>query len=136
MNGCGSQAPGSSLRSTTRTPNRSRANRMPDWCGCGCRPVLRWSGTESNPNKPFFGCPNYNNSGKRWCGLFVWADLGGEEMIGREDPIIETDMGKLNLAWRIGKLETEMRTQKLYMSVLMVVVTFLISFGVIVFCKG
>ncbi|MED6113465.1 hypothetical protein PIB30_071001 [Stylosanthes scabra] len=130
MNGCGSQAPGSSLRSTTRTPNRTRATRVLDWCGCGFRPVLRWSGTESNPNKPFFGCPNYNVS------TFFKADLGGEEMIGKEDQTMETDMGKLNLAGRIRKLETEMRTQKLYMLVLMVVVTFMIGFGVIVFCKG
>ncbi|MED6211152.1 hypothetical protein PIB30_070892 [Stylosanthes scabra] len=71
MNGCGSQLPRSSMRSTTRTPIRSRATRVSEWGGCGCRPVLRWSGTESNPNKPFYGCPNYNTSGKRWCRLFV-----------------------------------------------------------------
>ncbi|MED6214680.1 hypothetical protein PIB30_105630, partial [Stylosanthes scabra] len=111
MNGCGSQALGSSMRSTTRTPTRSRATRVPEWCGCGCRPVLRWSGTESNPNKPFFGCPNYNTSGKRWCGLFVWADVGGEEMFGEEASTMESDQEKLNLAWRMGKLEAELRTQ-------------------------
>ncbi|MED6173210.1 hypothetical protein PIB30_057145 [Stylosanthes scabra] len=116
MNGCESQAQGRSLRSTTRTPNRSRATRVPDWCGWGGGPVLRWSGIESNPNKPFFGCLNYNMSTffKIWCELFVWANRG-KEMIGKEDPTMKTNIGKLNLAWRIGKLETEMRTQKLYM---------------------
>ncbi|QHO20094.1 Zinc finger GRF-type protein [Arachis hypogaea] len=61
----GSTAGGSSVRSPsswnrTRTPTKSRRPGPPEWCGCGCRPVLRWSGTESNPNKPFYGCPNYN----------------------------------------------------------------------------
>ncbi|QHO57315.1 Zinc finger GRF-type protein [Arachis hypogaea] len=38
------------------------------------RPVLRWSGTDSNPERPFLGCPNYNTMGKKWCGLFLWVD--------------------------------------------------------------
>ncbi|MED6166648.1 hypothetical protein PIB30_111335, partial [Stylosanthes scabra] len=50
-------------------------------------------------------------SGKRWCGLFVWADVGGEEMFGEEASTMESDQGKLNLAWRMGKLEAELRTQ-------------------------
>ncbi|RYR38600.1 hypothetical protein Ahy_A09g043670 [Arachis hypogaea] len=59
------QVSGSSLRSTSngyraKTQNHSRATRVLEWCGCGCRPVLRWSGTNSNLNKPFFGCPNHN----------------------------------------------------------------------------
>ncbi|RYR61074.1 hypothetical protein Ahy_A04g018182 [Arachis hypogaea] len=53
----------SSMWSNTRSSSQSRASGVPQWCGCGCYPVLRWSTTEANPNKPFFGCPNYNING-------------------------------------------------------------------------
>ncbi|RYQ98937.1 hypothetical protein Ahy_B07g086773 [Arachis hypogaea] len=54
--------------------NRNRDSCLPEWCGCGSRPVLRWSATDSNPGRLFVGCPNYNTVGKRWCGLFLWVD--------------------------------------------------------------
>ncbi|RYR35113.1 hypothetical protein Ahy_A10g050258 [Arachis hypogaea] len=77
--GGGSTAVGSSVRfpsswNRTRIQMKSRRSGPPEWCTCGCRPVLRWSSTYSNPNKPFYGCPNYNTSGKKLCGIFVWAD--------------------------------------------------------------
>ncbi|RYR15203.1 hypothetical protein Ahy_B04g071926 [Arachis hypogaea] len=93
----------------------SRASSVPEWCGCGCRPVLRWSTTEANPNKSFFGCPNYNVSRKRWCGLFVRADIGEEDIGGKMTSTEDVDELRVNLAWRIGKLKAEVRTQKLYM---------------------
>ncbi|MED6126433.1 hypothetical protein PIB30_078377 [Stylosanthes scabra] len=65
--------------SLARSPNRARYGKVPYWCGCGMCPVLRWSGTEANPDRLFFGCPNYNTAGKRWCGLFVWADVEEEK---------------------------------------------------------
>ncbi|QHO08241.1 Zinc finger GRF-type protein [Arachis hypogaea] len=58
--------------------NRARSGKV-HWCGCGMRPVLRWSGIETNPERPFFGCPNYNTSRNRWCGLFVWTNGKEEE---------------------------------------------------------
>ncbi|MED6160331.1 hypothetical protein PIB30_050522 [Stylosanthes scabra] len=78
-----SQASGSSSRSRShrswaRSPCRVKGGKIPQWCGCGMRPVLRWSGTDLNSDRPFYGCPNYNTSGKQWCGLFVWTD-------GKED---------------------------------------------------
>ncbi|RYR36415.1 hypothetical protein Ahy_A09g041372 [Arachis hypogaea] len=90
------QASGSSIRSTSngyraKTQNRSKVTRVPEWCGCGCRPVLRWSGTYSNPNKPFFGCPNYNTIGKRWCDLFVWADVGQEAVPAKSESLNYND---------------------------------------------
>ncbi|RYR33451.1 hypothetical protein Ahy_A10g048036 [Arachis hypogaea] len=75
MVGRANEGDGSSIRSTTRMPSRSRASRVSDRCGCGKRPVLRWSGTDIHPDKPFFGCLNYNNSGKRWCEFFRWANV-------------------------------------------------------------
>ncbi|MED6116732.1 hypothetical protein PIB30_102913, partial [Stylosanthes scabra] len=60
-----SEASGKSSRSRSRnswarSPGRSRGGKVPQWCGCGMRPVLRWSGTDLNPDRPFYGCPNYN----------------------------------------------------------------------------
>ncbi|MED6181238.1 hypothetical protein PIB30_017629 [Stylosanthes scabra] len=61
------QGSGCSLRSRSqsswvRTPSRGRGGKVPQWCGCGLHPVLRWLGTELNPDRPFYGCPNYNLS--------------------------------------------------------------------------
>ncbi|MED6135581.1 hypothetical protein PIB30_047844 [Stylosanthes scabra] len=92
--------------SWVKTPSRGRVTKVPQWCGCGLRPVLRWSGTEQNPDRPFYGCANYNTFGQRWCGLFVWAD--GEEdnsMVGRHQFEVKIDQGKMNLWFRVSKLE-------------------------------
>ncbi|RYR22473.1 hypothetical protein Ahy_B03g067768 [Arachis hypogaea] len=119
MIGCPSQGQGSSTRSTTRTRSRTRPSRVPDRCGCGCRPMLRWSGTNTNPDKPFFDCPNYNVKEE-------------EEHEGRVDAtVVDNEQVRVNLAWRIGKLEAEVRTQKcmiqfLGMMVLFVVVVVLV----------
>ncbi|RYR25310.1 hypothetical protein Ahy_B02g059001 [Arachis hypogaea] len=63
--GGGSIRAGSSISSPsngyqTRTQSRSRRFGVSKWCSCGCWPVLRWSGTDSNLNKSFFCRPNYN----------------------------------------------------------------------------
>ncbi|QHO09398.1 Zinc finger GRF-type protein [Arachis hypogaea] len=126
MSASGSQ---SSMRSNRRiSRGTSRASSIPEWCGCGCRPVLRWSTTETNPNKPFFGCPNYNVSGKRLCGLFVWADIGEEDIGGRVTTTENVDELRVNLAWRIRKLEAEVRTHKLYMLLLALFIMFVAVF--------
>ncbi|RYQ84254.1 hypothetical protein Ahy_B10g103367 [Arachis hypogaea] len=92
------------MRSNTRSSNRSRASGVSQWCGCGCRPILRWSTTEANPNKPFFGCPNYNVSGKRWCGLFVWADIGEEDLRGRVISTVDGDQVRPGVGTNLRKL--------------------------------
>ncbi|RYR65094.1 hypothetical protein Ahy_A03g011085 [Arachis hypogaea] len=65
MVGGGSTAARNSIRSRSSSnwatsQSRNRSVRVSEWCGYGYRLVLRWSGTESNPNKPFFRCLNYN----------------------------------------------------------------------------
>ncbi|MED6116549.1 hypothetical protein PIB30_101300 [Stylosanthes scabra] len=103
-NSCNRRSNGSFARS----PNRSRPRKVPHWCGCGMRPILRWSGMDANPERPFFGCPNYNTAGNRWCGLFVWADCEEENgMIGKFDNQNGTDLWKRNLGWRIDNVEDE-----------------------------
>ncbi|XP_020990277.1 uncharacterized protein LOC110277497 [Arachis duranensis] len=130
MIGCASQGQGSCTRSTTRTRSRNRPSRVPERCGCGCRPVLRWSGTTTNPDKPFFGCPNYNTRDKTWCGFFLWADdvEEEEEHEGRVDATaVDNEQVRVNLAWRIGKLEADMRTQKSMIQFLGIVVFFTVA---------
>ncbi|RYR37541.1 hypothetical protein Ahy_A09g042417 [Arachis hypogaea] len=95
------------MRSNTRSSSGSKASGVPQWYGCGCRPTLRWSTTEANPNKPFFGCPNYNINGKRWCGLFVWADIGEEDLREKVISTVDGDQVRVDLAWKIGKIEAE-----------------------------
>ncbi|RYR32406.1 hypothetical protein Ahy_A10g046980 [Arachis hypogaea] len=73
-------------------------------------------GTDANPGRPFFGCPNYNSVGKRWCGLFVWANefYKEGESRGRVVPKNENDEEwRMNFAWKIGSLESDVRALKL-----------------------
>ncbi|RYR47021.1 hypothetical protein Ahy_A07g032923 [Arachis hypogaea] len=66
-------------------------------CGCGTRPVLRWSGTDSNPERPFFGCPNYNVV---W--LFLWVDkILKEDVItcdSRTNPSVDNEKWKMKIS--------------------------------------
>ncbi|RYR55615.1 hypothetical protein Ahy_A06g030797 [Arachis hypogaea] len=122
MIGCPSQGQGSSTRSTTRTRSRTRPSRVPERCGCGCRPVLRWSGTNTNPDKPFFDCPNYNTRDKTWCEFFLWGDDVEEE----EKHEGRVDATAVDNEQRIEKLEAEVRTQKYMIQFLGIVVLFII----------
>ncbi|QHO03195.1 Zinc finger GRF-type protein [Arachis hypogaea] len=88
-----------SFGSIMRRMNRNKDARLPEWCGCGSRPVLRWSTTDSNPGRQFVSCPNYNTVGKRWCGLFLWVDK-----ILEEDAITcdgRTSSSNDNKEWRM-----------------------------------
>ncbi|QHO20555.1 Zinc finger GRF-type protein [Arachis hypogaea] len=95
---------------------RNRESHLLEWCGCGSRPVLRWLGTDSNPGRPFLGCPNYNTVGKRWCGLFLWVGKVLEEDViacdGRTSPSIDNEEWKMKIAWKLGRLEAEVRVPK------------------------
>ncbi|MED6125902.1 hypothetical protein PIB30_073038 [Stylosanthes scabra] len=57
--GCSSQLRSQSSWVTTPSCGRGAA-KVPQWCRCGLRLVLRWSGTELNLDRPFYGCTNYN----------------------------------------------------------------------------
>ncbi|QHO00882.1 Zinc finger GRF-type protein [Arachis hypogaea] len=91
MLGSSSQDSGSSSRAClhsgwVKNAHRDRGGKIPHWCGCGLRPILRWSETDSNPKRPFYGYSNYNTTGKRWCDFFKWADVEEEEVIvGRNE---------------------------------------------------
>ncbi|RYR50074.1 hypothetical protein Ahy_A07g036630 [Arachis hypogaea] len=99
-----------SFGSIMRRMNRNREARLPEWCACGSRPVLRWSGTDSNPGRPFLGCPNYN------CGLFLWVDKVLEDAMPCDDRTrhsVDDEEWKMKMAWKFGKLEAEIRVLKI-----------------------
>ncbi|RYR79405.1 hypothetical protein Ahy_A01g004219 [Arachis hypogaea] len=106
-----------SFESIMRRMNRNREARLPEWCACGSRPVLRWSGTDSNPGRPFLGCLNYNTVGKKWRGLFLWVDkVLEEDVIACDDRTrhsVDDEDWKMKIAWKFGKLEAEIRVLKM-----------------------
>ncbi|MED6135530.1 hypothetical protein PIB30_047343 [Stylosanthes scabra] len=125
----GSQASGNSSRSRSqsswaKSPRRSRGGKVPQWCHCGMRLVLRWYGTDLNPDRPFYGCPKYNTSGNQWCGVFEWANCEDDEnMVVRAQS--ETNPMKMSLGFRVSKLEAEVRGLKIrvfVMGILMMLV--------------
>ncbi|QHN87129.1 Zinc finger GRF-type protein [Arachis hypogaea] len=96
----------SATRNWKRNNVRSRHSAVPEWCGCGCRPVLRWSGTKTHLNKPFFGCPNYN------------ADSVHDEVPVKSDEEDEHGGMKMNIAWKVDKLEADVKNVKVMVQVL------------------
>ncbi|RYQ94669.1 hypothetical protein Ahy_B08g089611 [Arachis hypogaea] len=103
-NAAGSSNNPRSFGSIMRRMNRNREARLPEWGGCGSRPVLRWSGTDSNLGRPFLGCPNYNTVGKKWCGLFLWVDKVLEEDVivcdDRTRYSVDNEEWKMKIAWK------------------------------------
>ena len=67
-----------------------------------------------------------------WCGLFVWADIGEEDLRGRVMSTVDGDQVRVELAWRIGKIEAEIRTQKMYILGLALFVVFVVGFMLVV----
>ncbi|MED6218387.1 hypothetical protein PIB30_026350 [Stylosanthes scabra] len=132
--GCSSRSRGQS--SWARTPSRGRASKVPKWCGCGLRPILKWLGTELNPDRPFYVCPKYNTSRQRWCGFFVWADGGEDEGTeGRANFETKVDPLKINFGNRVSKLEDELRVLKCWVLGLSFVMM-VVLFGIVGNCLG
>ncbi|KAM6557247.1 hypothetical protein CsatB_004266 [Cannabis sativa] len=46
-------------------------------CGCGFESVIRTSRTIDNPNRKFYGCPNYKNKLNRGCNFIMWIEASG-----------------------------------------------------------
>ncbi|QHO20884.1 Zinc finger GRF-type protein [Arachis hypogaea] len=100
-NAAGSSNNPRSFESIMRRMNRNREARLPDWCFCGSRPVLRWSGTNSNPGRPFLGCPNYNWV-RNGVDCFV-VDKVLEDAMPCDDRIrssVDDEEWKMKMAWK------------------------------------
>ncbi|RYR08178.1 hypothetical protein Ahy_B05g075747 [Arachis hypogaea] len=88
--------------SIMRRMNRNKDLRLPEWCGCGSRPVQRQILIQGDRSWTV---------GKRWCGLFLWVDKLLEEDViicdGRASPSIDNEEWKMKIAWKLGRLESE-----------------------------
>ena len=75
-------------------------------------------------------------SGKTWCGLFVWADSVQEEL--SEGAVAGDDDGdrKMNFAWRMGKMEADIRNLKFITHVLGFGFLVIVVFVGLVLLKG
>ncbi|RYR55859.1 hypothetical protein Ahy_A05g021713 [Arachis hypogaea] len=85
-------------------------------CGYGSQPVLKWSGTEANPGRPFYGCPNYN--------VDKLADE--EEESDRGNYGFEMVEWRMKFAWKLGKLECEIKALRLAFCLFLVIVTVIV----------
>ncbi|QHO38932.1 uncharacterized protein DS421_4g124720 [Arachis hypogaea] len=73
--------------------------------------------------------------GKRWCGLFVWADVGQETVPAKSRSLNYNEEQKMTEGWRLKKLESDVRSQKFMIKLLFVVVSIMLLFLLVVFCK-
>ncbi|RYR62562.1 hypothetical protein Ahy_A04g020241 [Arachis hypogaea] len=72
--------------------------------------------------------------GKKWCGLFLWVDKVLENAMPCDDRTrhsVDDEEWKMKMAWKFGKLETEIRVLKMG-RILMFVFMLLIVIGVLV----
>ncbi|KAF4400228.1 hypothetical protein G4B88_019437 [Cannabis sativa] len=46
-------------------------------CGCGFESIICTSRTVDNPNRKFYGCPNYKNELNRGCNFIMWIEASG-----------------------------------------------------------
>ncbi|XP_061343335.1 uncharacterized protein At4g04775-like [Gastrolobium bilobum] len=53
-------------------------------CKCGRQTIVYTSKTERNPNRAFFGCPNFKDK-KPFCNFFRWVDDVCNERLELED---------------------------------------------------
>ncbi|RYR26131.1 hypothetical protein Ahy_B02g060290 [Arachis hypogaea] len=104
-NAVGSSNNPRSFRSIMRRTNRNKDARMPEWCACGSRPVLRWSVMDSNPGRPFVGCPNYN--------VDKILEEDAVTCDGRTSFSNDNEEWKMKIAWKLGRLESEVRVLKM-----------------------
>ncbi|XP_061349467.1 uncharacterized protein At4g04775-like [Gastrolobium bilobum] len=71
--------------------SRSERRRAALLCKCGRNNVVYTSKTIRNPNRSFFGCPNFKEK-KPHCNFFTWVDDATSDTMELED-------------WRINKLK-------------------------------
>ncbi|RYQ91725.1 hypothetical protein Ahy_B09g097727 [Arachis hypogaea] len=94
-------------------------------CFCGLKTMIKKFGTRENPDRLFHTCARYLGSHSNF---FRWVDddvyAAGEETDAEVGG--DCDEWRLNVSWRLGSLEGEVRAMKMlimYISVAMIVAT-------------
>ncbi|KAF4370809.1 hypothetical protein F8388_011792 [Cannabis sativa] len=72
-------------------------------CSCGFESVIRTSRTVDNPNRKFYGCPNYKNKLDRGCNFIMWIEASGRRS--------RNDLG--GLFRRLGEIEANVKQLEL-----------------------
>ncbi|XP_061374475.1 uncharacterized protein At4g04775-like [Gastrolobium bilobum] len=83
---------------------RSGRRRVAPLCKCGRHNVVYTSKTIRNPNRSFFGCPNFKEK-KPHCNFFTWVDDATSDTMELED-------------WTINKLELNVAEMEFKLNVL------------------
>ncbi|XP_020968233.1 uncharacterized protein LOC110267318 [Arachis ipaensis] len=88
--------------------------------------MIKKSGTRENPNRLFHTCARYLKGSH--CNFFRWVDDVGYEAGAETDVEVDSeyDEWRLNVSWRVGSLEGEVRAMKMlimYISVATIVAT-------------
>ncbi|QHN93982.1 uncharacterized protein LOC110264733 [Arachis ipaensis] len=95
-------------------------------CLCGLKTTIKKSGTRENPDRLFHTCARYSKGSH--CNFFRGVDDDGYAAGAETDAEVggDYDEWRLNVSWRLGSLEGEVRAMKMlimYVSVAMVVAT-------------
>ncbi|RYR04332.1 hypothetical protein Ahy_B06g084014 [Arachis hypogaea] len=99
-------------------------------CFCGLKAALRKSETAENPDRLFRACPRYRKGNH--CNYFKWVDDDEYEVVGEGGTKkdygaglqVESDYDewRLKVAWRLDSLEAEVKSLKMLIVFLFVVV--------------
>ncbi|QHO52401.1 uncharacterized protein DS421_2g39020 [Arachis hypogaea] len=95
--------------------------------------VMVWNRIKSQ--QAIFEYPNYNTREKTWCGMFVWTDIEQEESAGIADSNRVNGGMKMNLTWRVGRLEGDVRSQKFMTHLLIIAVFIMVVFLLAMYYK-
>ncbi|RYQ98493.1 hypothetical protein Ahy_B07g086221 [Arachis hypogaea] len=96
----------------------------------GLKAVIKKSGTTENPDRLFYVCPRYRKGSH--CNYFKWVDDDDDEAVveggAKEDSRTELqveseyDEWRVKVAWILGRLEAEVRSLKLLIIFMFVIV--------------
>ncbi|RYQ95516.1 hypothetical protein Ahy_B08g090833 [Arachis hypogaea] len=122
--GNGGRSGGVSLRSHDNNGSnasmRMRKKTHEEACFCELKTMIKKSGIAENPDRLFYACPRYRDSHYNY---FKWVDdddyeavvEGGAKKDSRTELQVESeyDEWRVKVAWRLDSLEAEVRSLKL-----------------------
>ncbi|RYR12727.1 hypothetical protein Ahy_B04g070118 isoform A [Arachis hypogaea] len=99
---------------------RMRRKTHEEACFCKLKAVIKKFGTVENPNRLFYACPRYRKGSH--CNYFNWVGDDDYEVVVEVQVESEYDEWRVKVAWRLGSLEGEVRSLKLLIIFMFVIV--------------
>ncbi|RYR61937.1 hypothetical protein Ahy_A04g019205 [Arachis hypogaea] len=124
---CSSDLPSQSIGSHGSNSSMRRRRKIKDHTYfCRLKMTIKKFGIRENPDRLFHTCARYLKGSH--CNFFRWVDDDGYAAGAETDAEFggDYDEWRLNVSWRLGSLEGEVRAMKMlimYVSVAMVVAT-------------